>query len=499
MKRGRKNFIVIVLCMFMVPASICYGQTTDVAEGLYRNALSLLNQGLADKALDDFKRIVNNYPTSEFADDAYYLIGKFHYDNQDYTNSLDALNMVINSYGSLDRAPAAYYLKAMIFMDTRYEKADYQDAYANFSRIYSIYSESEWGDRGYYGAGMANYKLKEYAKARDLFRHVADEYPDSEVAAESQYYQGICYAMEHQTVWALQALQKVQDNYSESPFAQKAKGMNSLLFKIYFLPEHGQTHQYKMNNQFQLQNFKFDDARSLAIDSNGNIAIANQGESAIYLFDDRGELLTRDAYSYKPCSVFFDSPGQLAIGFRDRVLMRSQYVRAYIKKKKDVQLDNITDIMTDSRRRLYFLDKSNDGIMSLIFREGMDQYDVKDTWPSATVKSVEDLDIDPQECIYFINNSNKSIDKYSLDRNKLASIPRETDQYKIRSMDRLAIDLLGNVYVLDKKTPAIFIFASDQHFIQQVALDTKYEDIAVNYRGEILLINSKDNRIDLLY
>jgi len=487
--------VVLLFLQVTISGTSSYGQVSDVAEGLYRNAMSLLNQGLADKALDDFKRIVNNYPTSDFADDAYYLIGKYYYDQRDYPKSLEALNMVINSYGSHDRAPEAYYLKAMIFMDPLYDKRDYQDAYANFSRIYSIYHDSTWIDRGYYGAGMADYRMKNYAKARELFRHVTEEVPDSEVAAEAQFYQGMCYALEGQTVYALQSFQKVLDNYPASPFARKAIGLNSLLYKVHFLPEQSRKHTYRVDPSFLLKNFTYDSANALAIDFDGNLAVSNEGEDAVYFFNEAGEFARKEKYNYKLRSVFFSSAGHLVVGFKERILYFSKYLRVFYKKKKDTQLDQITRVIADSKNTFYVLDGGNDGIMAFTYKEGLDQYDVKDSWPSAMVKSVEDITIDQEENIFFINAAEKSVDKYNLEGKKLGTIPRESNLYKMKSLNKISVDVLGNIYVLDKKLQTIFVFSRNLTFIQEINLNKKVEDVVVNYSGDSFLSIPKTRKL----
>ncbi|MFC1853149.1 tetratricopeptide repeat protein [candidate division CSSED10-310 bacterium] len=480
----------LLVCIYsFVPISAA--DTPDIAEGLYRNALSLLNQGLAEQALADFTKIVNLYPSSEYADDAYYLIGKHYFQVLDYEKSLEALNMVINSYGNLDWAPAAYYLKAKIFLDSRYDKFDNKVAYANFSRIFSIYQDSDWVDRGYFGAGLATMNLLDYDKAHELFQHVAEEFPDSEFAPQARYHQGLCFVMTGDIVWALQSLQKVIDFYPSSDYAVLAKGLNTLIYKTYFAPAQGQRYNYKQVSTFSLASFKFDDAENIAIDSQGNMTIANSGEGAFYSFDVEGKLLKKKKMPHKISSLHYNIVDELVRGTNTTVLVGDKAIKlAFIKKNEKEPLEKIKRVIVDKEYNLFVVDS----------KFGLIQYErgrtkVKKVWPSSSVKGVEDIDHDLEGYIYFINDGIDAVMKYKNDGTEVGRIPRDGTQYKMKSMNRLALDTIGNIYILDSKTPAIFIFSKELQFIQHIQLSKKPVDFDVNYRGEIFVLNSKEKTV----
>jgi len=490
----RMIFLTFILVSSLMTVQPVWAEQPDIAEGLYRNAVSLMDQGLSEQALADFWKIVRLYPGSEHTDDALYLIGKYHFDAGEYDESLEALNQVINTYGNLEWAPAAYYVKAQIFLDPKFEKFDYNGAFADFSRIFSIYKDSDWVDKGYFGAGLADLEMHDYSAARELFSRVTEEFPDSELSAEAQFYIGICFSMEGHIVWSLQAFQRVIDSYPSSPFAARARGINTLIYRTLFLPEQSQTYAYSKDTSFSLKDFNYDDLNALAIDDEGNIIASNAGEKALYWFSMNGKNLKKAKAKYEIGSLFISKEGDLISSELGRVFLGREGQKLFFPKKGGhEELDRIRKAVVDNEDNLYVLDSKYDGI--LMFPR-LSKRIAKNWPPTMQLKYVEDIDIDREGSIFFINSSTNSLVKCKADGAELGRIPREGNEYKIKSMDDIAIDAIGNIYILDTKLDTIFLFSRELKFIQKIVLAKQPIAIDVNYRGEIFVINRKEKSID---
>lgn len=485
------RLVIVILVSFLLSGGVALGQGPDIAEGLFRNAQNLLGQAMYEQALADFWKIVRLYPTSDFTDDALYLIGKHHFDTREYEKSLEATNQVINNYANLEWAPAAYYLKAEIYMDTHFPEFDYKVAYANYSRIFSIYRESEWVDRGYYGAGLAAYKMLDYVKAGELFHEVTEQFPGSQLAPDAQFYQGMCSVLQGDTLWALQAFQKVIDRYPDRPIAERALGLNTLLYKTRFLPQQKKSHNYTRDLQFRLDSFTYKNAEIIAIRGDGVTVIAN-GDELFYWFDADGKQLKSEKAQRDVVSLSFDEAGDLLIGTNSLIIQGGKGEKFYFQRKTEVeQLEKIGGVISDLELNLYIVDGKYDGILQF----DKDGKKVSKSWTPASVKEVGHMTRDFEGSIFFVNDGTSTLQKMKSDGSDLGKISREGAGYKMRSLDKVVCDPIGNIYILDTKTPSVFVFSRDLAFIQEIQLEKKPVDIGVNYRGEILIINSREKSI----
>ncbi len=74
---------------------------------LYDAAYQDLSQGKHSLALMGFQEVLSRFPTSELADNAQYWIGEAHYDQKEYDKALDEFRKVEQAYPTGDKVPAA--------------------------------------------------------------------------------------------------------------------------------------------------------------------------------------------------------------------------------------------------------------------------------------------------------------------------------------------------------------------------------------------------------
>jgi TolA-binding protein len=173
------------------------------------------------QALLEYQKLIDNYPNSEFADDAQLGIGNCYYATKDYSHAIEAYQKLIDDYSESSLLPLAQYS-----IGQSYRKlANYVQAILEFTKTIENYPESEYAAPAQYYIAYSYYDTQDYNQAILEFQITIDNYPDSTWPGESdrliapcaQYYIGYCYGQKlEQWEEAIPAYQLVIDNYPNS-------------------------------------------------------------------------------------------------------------------------------------------------------------------------------------------------------------------------------------------------------------------------------------------
>jgi TolA-binding protein len=173
------------------------------------------------QALLEYQKLIDNYPNSEFADDAQLGIGNCYYATKDYSHAIEEYQKLIDDYSESSLLPLAQYS-----IGQSYRKlANYAQAILEFTKTIENYPESEYAAPAQYYLAYSYYDTQDYNQAILEFQITIDNYPDSTWPGESdrliapcaQYYIGYCYGQKlEQWEEAIPAYQLVIDNYPYS-------------------------------------------------------------------------------------------------------------------------------------------------------------------------------------------------------------------------------------------------------------------------------------------
>lgn len=84
------------------------------AEKAYLAAFDQLKAGKYEKARSSFQSFVENYPNSEYGDNAWYWLGEARYVDRQYETALSAFQKVIDDYPDSQKVPGALYKRGVI-------------------------------------------------------------------------------------------------------------------------------------------------------------------------------------------------------------------------------------------------------------------------------------------------------------------------------------------------------------------------------------------------
>ncbi|OFW47377.1 MAG: hypothetical protein A2163_06590 [Actinobacteria bacterium RBG_13_35_12] len=149
------------------------------------------------QALLEYQKLINHYPESSYADDAQLGIGNCYYITYDYSHAIEAYQKLIDDYPESSLLALAQYSIAQSYR----KLANYEQAILEFNKIIENYSESDYAAPAQYYIGYSYYEAKDYSQAILEFQKTVDNYPDSTWPGESnrlvapcaQYYIGYCY------------------------------------------------------------------------------------------------------------------------------------------------------------------------------------------------------------------------------------------------------------------------------------------------------------------
>ncbi len=179
-----------------------------------RYGIALSKQNQPDGALAAFQKVARDYPQSGLADRAVYEIGWLYLDQKKIEEAFKAFQMLIA------RHPQSPFVDEARFHvgDYYFDKKDFAKAADNYKQIKS----NELGDKALYKLGSALYQQKDYAGAAQTFQQVVTKFPQSEVAAESQYWLGDALERSHKLDDAKAAYTALTQRSPTTPFTSKA-------------------------------------------------------------------------------------------------------------------------------------------------------------------------------------------------------------------------------------------------------------------------------------
>jgi len=176
------------------------------------------------QALLEYQELINNYPDSSYADDAQLGIGNCYYVTYDYPHAIEAYQQLIDDYPGSSLLALAQYSIAQSYR----KLANYTQAVIEFNKVIDNYPESDYPASAQYYIGYSYYEALSYNQAILEFQKVIDYYPLSSWPGESerliapcaQYYIGWCYGQKlEQWSDAIPAFQLIIDNYPNSTWS----------------------------------------------------------------------------------------------------------------------------------------------------------------------------------------------------------------------------------------------------------------------------------------
>ncbi len=115
----------------VIPVPVANGSVTLDEQNAYEQAFDLLKQSRYEDAILGFQNLVDTWPTSQLADDAYYWMSEARYVNREFEHALSGFRTVVSRYPDSQRVPEALLKIGYI----QYDIGAYEDAAETFRDI----------------------------------------------------------------------------------------------------------------------------------------------------------------------------------------------------------------------------------------------------------------------------------------------------------------------------------------------------------------------------
>jgi TolA-binding protein len=221
----------------------------------YQYAQALYKSGSNKDAINEFKKLQEKYPNSEYADKSLYLIGWIYFQEGDYNTAISGYRDALNRYSNSSVASLIYYSVG----DCYYNLGNYDSALINYQTVLSSYSSSahvydavngiqdcyvaqnrpekainfirqyiqqnpvlNFSDQIFYKIGDIYYSIHNYKNASASYKEFITYYPKSKLVPQAYYWIGKCAENLNQYPEALFNFNMIFDSYPESEFAPAA-------------------------------------------------------------------------------------------------------------------------------------------------------------------------------------------------------------------------------------------------------------------------------------
>lgn len=195
--------------------------TSDWADDAqYGVALAYENLGQNEKAVQAYRTLIGRYASGDLAPDAQLKIADYYYEGKDYTRTIAELQKAINQYPNSPEAWLAQYKIGIAYIAL----GSYQQAITAYERVDS---KSEIASAAAYEIGNAwydkNNPRRNVGNAANALLRAAQAYPKSPDASRALALAGRCYQELAEWDKAIGVYQRIIESYPHSAEAERGQ------------------------------------------------------------------------------------------------------------------------------------------------------------------------------------------------------------------------------------------------------------------------------------
>jgi outer membrane protein assembly factor BamD (BamD/ComL family) len=444
--------LLISLTFLLLPA---YSIAQELEKRLLESGKTFLKEGKYQLALEDFNTLIRNSPDSPYADDAQLLIAKYYLEiEEDYDRAMEGFNKLIKEFAGTDSAEAAYFYIGHVNLTKGETQEEFNEALANFERIARLYPQSQWVDDALLNSALSYERLKDYNRAIEKLNTLMAEYPEFEHITKAYLLKARFHVYLGNYNIALLELQELRNNYADSPDANKALNMLTLIYRLTIKPKVRNEPIYNYDADFKLkmaENIK--NARSVIINNQRDIFIADGKREAVLQFTPEGDY-NQQFFIKDPQSIFIDENNKLVANNKKGILIEKQFSNLIIETEEGPkEVEEAMTVVKDSYARYIVADKKS---KQLLYFDKNFKY--LSSISNAFFREFTDLAINSKDQIWVLEKKDKSVQQFNLKGKTLHKIMPRGKGYELEEPVDITLDISDNLYVLDKKQKKIFIF-----------------------------------------
>jgi outer membrane assembly lipoprotein YfiO len=171
-------------------------ETQSGADDIFDNALELYKEKKLDKAAEQFKIVLKQYPKSRVAPESQYRLGTIYEETGDYVEAHKAYQSLIQSYPQSERFDEVIereYQIGTMFLSGKKGKLLGLDirpslplAIEVFQKIVTSAPYGAFGDKAQFSLGVAYQKSGQFDNSTEAFQALIDQYPQSNLVQQAR-------------------------------------------------------------------------------------------------------------------------------------------------------------------------------------------------------------------------------------------------------------------------------------------------------------------------
>jgi TolA-binding protein len=490
--------LLIVVLVAVIGASVTAQSGEELPRRQYDSGLSFLKGQRYAEALKDFQAIIESHPRSLVADNALLQVALYQIDvAKDLGSAQSAVDQLLKAYPDTDSAPMAYVVGGRISMAKGRTPSDVDSAVASFERVERLFPGNDAVPAAGYYAGEALRLVRRHDDALVRYRRVTASYPSSPWAARANLAAGYCLVQADRAPAALPEVQRVRQMMPASLEAEAALNINSILYRLHVRAPKGAA--FTFNGRFiGPDKSNFNDVIGVKIDPLNRILLGfNRG---IAVFDAKGTL-SSTVTAQDPTAFFVDEANRVVFAregalHTERVSTTAITVPQPTPKPPRPVEEIPAALMMSSGHRLV-VDKEEKTVV---------RYDAAGRYlgPFMPAINTERLAINVLDDVAVIDKDAKAITILDRDGKPLSKIMAKGANYQLDEPVDLGFDRLGYLYVLDRGKSSVFVFGPKNRLITTFTIAenapgafTKARALGLDAAGRLYIFDEKSKRIQV--
>ncbi len=491
----RRLCIAALLVAGSLPAA-AQSNSEEFARRQYESGLSFLQNRRYAEALKDFQAVVDSFPKSSVADNALLQIAEYQLDvARDVGASQTAIDRLLKEYPDTDSTPMAYVVAGRLALAKGHAPADVDAALASFERVPRLFpGDMAVPAAGFY-AGEALRAVRRTDEALERYRRVGMEYPRSIWAARAGLAAASCLVQTERAPRALEELQRIRQRFPGTAEATDALNLNTILYRLYVrVPTQP---PYVFGGRYVGgENARFKDVVGVSIDADGRVLLGHR--NGIAVFDGKGAM-TRSVGADGPSAFFLDERGRIVIVRRDVMAVEageSAAVAIPSPDGKPRQVEDIPAAVALPNGDRLVADHKGKGVLR-VSNAG------KYLGAFATI-SADRLALNYLNDVAVLDHDSKSVTVFDRDGKTVGRIVTKGAGYELDNPVDIAFDPLGHLYVLDRGRAAVFVFGTKNRLIASLTAPDrttgslqKPQAFALDAAGRLFVYDDRSQRIQV--
>ena len=489
--------LIVAAALVIGTIGVSTQSNEDLPRRQYDSGLAFLRGQRYAEALKDFQAIIDSFPKSQVADNALLQVALYQIDiAKDLGSAQSAVDQLLKIYPDTDSAPMAYVVGGRISMAKGRTPSDVDSAVASFERVERLFPGNDAVPAAGYYAGEALRLVRRHEEALSRYRRVTASYPSSPWAARANLAAGYCLAQADRAAAALPEVQRVRQMMPASLEAEAALNINSILYRLHVRAPKGSA--YTFSGRFiGDERSKFDDVVGLRVDPVNRILLGfNKG---IAVFDLKGTPATT-VTAQDPSAFFVDEANRVVFAregalHTERVGTMAITLPPTEPNKPPRPVEEIPSVVMTSTGQRLVVNKKDKTIV---------RYDSGGRYmgPFMTAINTERLAINVLDDVAVLDKDSKAVQILDRDGKVLTKIMTKGANYQFDEPVDLAFDRLGYLYVLDRGKGSVYVFGPRNRLITTFTIDEKSpgsfmkaKALGVDAAGRLYIFDEKAKRI----